>query len=166
MKSSIQIAICFSIVSFVNPVMAKPTDCSLYPSIKGLDSSVARLDFMNKLAMAEQKAGGPRKSKSQYMVTLKADGTVSAIKILNSSGSKNEDDYHVGLIRAAAPFRPYNSKLGDSKCKVDFFDHFTQVGNRQFDFDAKAINDSGLVAKSETLKVLEKPEHLDAFQVK
>lgn len=130
------------LVALTPTLAAPPTDCSLYPSVKGLDSTIGRLDFMQKVRKAELKSGGFRKKRLLCQVTIRPDGTVAELEIVASSGSAVDDEDILALIRAASPFRPYNPKFGNSSCLVEFFDSLRPFAGSKlsFDFTVKSVN--------------------------
>lgn len=140
------------------PTAPVPTDCSLESPEKGVESNVARLYFMQQLKKAELKTGGMRKKKLLCRVTLRPDGSVADIKILNPSGSETVDKDLLGLIKAASPFRPYRARSGNSYCLVEFLDHLVSLEGTNFtcDFTVKALPEG---ISTEVKMPVEKPKN-------
>lgn len=145
------------------PVHSVPTDCSLYPSQLKEELTNVVNDLFFKIKNAEMKTGGFRQKAFGCEIKVKADGSITDLKISKTSGSEKDDEDFLSIIRLAGPFSNHSSKFGELVYAIDFFDHVsTSAMNIQSDFNIRSIEKmSPAIAKKSTMM---EQHPLDAFR--
>jgi len=55
----------------------------------------------------------------RLLVTVKRDGSLLSVQVLESSGQKVLDDAAKKIVRLSAPFAPFSGELGDTTDELD-----------------------------------------------